>query len=42
MLIAFASHRTRMAMAASPAPRKMALARNNSRIDALPPSMTRA
>src|SRR5438445_11275695 len=38
MLMVFASQRTRIAMAASPAPRKMALMRNNNRIDAFLPA----
>ncbi len=41
MLIAFASQRTRIAIAASPAPRKIALIRNKSSTVALPPSITR-
>ena len=38
----FASHSTRMAIAASPAPRNTALIRNSSRITTFPPSMIRA
>ena len=41
MLIQFASHSTRIAIAASPAPRKIALTRKSSRMTTLPPSMTR-
>jgi hypothetical protein len=39
MLSALATHSTRIAAAASPAPRKMALMTNSSRITALPPSI---
>jgi len=42
ILMPLASHSTRIAIAASPAPRKMALIRNSSRITAFPPSITRA
>ena len=42
MLIAFANQSTRIAIAASPAPRKIALMRNSMTIVTLPPSMTRA
>ncbi len=42
MLMLFASQSTRMAIAASPAPRKTALMRNSSRMTTLPPSITRA
>jgi hypothetical protein len=38
----FETHSKRMAMAASPAPRKIALLRNNMRMAALPPSAIRA
>ena len=38
MLIALASHSTRIAIAASPAPRKTALIRNSIRMTPLPPS----
>ncbi len=38
----FASHSTRIAIAASPAPRNTALIRNSSRITTFPPSMIRA
>ncbi len=41
MLTALANHRTRIAIAASPAPRKMALMRNSSRTLPLAPSITR-
>jgi len=41
MLIQFASHSTRIAIAASPAPRKIALMRKSSRMTTLPPSITR-
>ena len=41
MLMAFASHNTRIAIAASPAPRKIALMRNSKRTVALPPSSMR-
>ncbi len=41
MLMALASHSTRIATAASPAPRKMALMRNSITTDTLPPSITR-
>ena len=41
MLIALANQRTRIAMAASPAPRKIALMRNSSSTVALPPSIIR-
>ena len=41
MLMPFASHRTRIAITASPAPRKMALIRNSSRMVKLAPSMIR-
>jgi hypothetical protein len=40
MLIAFASHSERIAIVASPAPRKIALIRNRSTVP-LPPSITR-
>ena len=36
------NHSTRIAVAASPAPRSAAFSRNSSRMDALPPSMTTA
>jgi len=39
MLMAFASHKTRIAIAASPAPRKMALIMNSIMIVTLPASM---
>ena len=42
MLIAFASHSTRIAIAASPVPRKIAFTRNSKTIVALPPYMIRA
>jgi hypothetical protein len=42
MLSRLASHRTRIAIAASPAPRKTALIRKSMTIVALPPSITRA
>jgi len=42
MLIALANQSTRIAIAASPAPRKIALMRKSSMIVALPPSITRA
>ena len=42
MLIAFANHSTRIAIAASPAPRKTALMRKSITTVPLPPSMTRA
>jgi len=42
ILMAFASHSTRIAMAASPAPRKIAFTRKRSVIVTQPPSMTRA
>jgi hypothetical protein len=42
MLIAFASQSTRIAIAASPAPRKMALTTNSTMMTASPPSITRA
>ena len=42
MLIPFDSHSARMAAGASPAPRRMALFRNSSRIVAIPPYMIRA
>jgi hypothetical protein len=38
----FETHSKRMAMAASPAPRKMALFRNNIMMAPLPPSAMRA
>jgi hypothetical protein len=41
MLIAFASHSERIAIVASPAPRKIALIRNRSSTVPLPPSITR-
>jgi len=41
-LMMFETHSKRMAMAASPAPRKIALLRNNMRMAALPPSAIRA
>ena len=41
MLSPFAIHSTRMAIAASPAPRKAAFCRNSSRTTTLPPSMMR-
>jgi hypothetical protein len=39
MLMPLATHSTRMALAASPAPRKIALITNSSRITTLPPSI---
>ena len=42
MLTALANHSTRIAMAASPAARKMALIRNSSRTLPLAPTITRA
>ena len=39
MLRPFATHSTRIAIAASPAPRKIALITNSSRITTLPPSI---
>ena len=42
MLIQLASQSTRIAIAASPAPRKMALIKNSIRMMTLPPSITRA
>ena len=42
MLMALANQSTRIAIAASPAPRNMALIRNSSSTVPLPPSMTRA
>jgi hypothetical protein len=42
MLIQFASHSTRIAIAASPAPRKIALIRKSMTITTFPPSITRA
>ena len=41
MLIAFASQSTRIAITASPAPRKIALTRNSINTTAFPPSMMR-
>ena len=41
MLMPFASHSTRIAIAASPAPRKIALMRKSIRMTTLPPSMMR-
>ena len=41
MLMALANHKTRIAIAASPAPRKMALIMNSITIDALHASITR-
>jgi hypothetical protein len=42
MLVRFASQSTRMAMAASPAPRKMALTTKRMTMATSPPSMMRA
>ena len=41
MLMAFANHRTRIAIAASPVPRNTALIRNSISTVPLPPTMTR-
>ena len=41
MLIPFAIQSTRIAIAASPAPRKIAFIRNNNSTVALPPNMMR-
>ncbi len=41
MLIELANHKARMAVAASPAPRKMAFTKKRSRTVNIPPYMTR-